>query len=190
MTINYRDFFELSISQADPFSALPDPELDADLERDLVTGVVPPPAGLRFQRNSDRPTPGDLSFGGSPAVLLVSDRFIAALRSQGCSGWRAEPVPLLDEDRSPLGATNLLIVLGRSGPLLAPTTPTDPTRPRWARGRWFEEDTWDRSDVFAPAGGSGAPIFTRRAQDALEAADLRELYFEALPDVETWLGRR
>lgn len=189
MTIDYRDFFDLGTSRAEPFSALPEPALDRVAEYNLVTGAAPATTELTFRRNSDRATPDDLVFGGSPSLLLVSDRFADALRQAGCSGWRVERASLIDEDGSPIETRNLLVVLGRSGPLHAPTEPDDPARPRWARGRWFDEESWDGSDVFAPDGHSGAPIVTRRVKDALEAADLTGLYFEALPDVETWLGR-
>jgi hypothetical protein len=180
-------FFDLFVTRAAPFSALPEPELSEKDERALAAGTLRPPAPVVFRRNSDARTPGDFVHGGAPWLRLVSARFAQALRSAGCTGWDTYPVVLLDEDGTECGDHVGLAVTGRCGPIEPDRSATIPDRPMWRRGLFFDAATWDGSDLFTPARGGGL-LVTDAARGALQAAGIAGIGFEPLEDVEYFQG--
>ena len=157
-----------------------------EAKADLVAGRRRPSKPLVFRSNGGRRTPEDFGYGGSPALLLVSNAFTDALGAARCTGWDSIPVSLETVGGKPLGHQRLLLVTGVSGPLMHGTTPTDPTRPRWAIGSTFDPESWDGSDLFLPGPSLGA-VFSQRARDALVAAKLKGMRFSPLDQVQNYV---
>lgn len=96
-------FYELTSAEIEPFSAVSDLDLEDEDEQEIALGrrVVAEP--LVFRQNSARRKPGDFVVGGSPALTLVSARFVEALRRGECTGWKTWPVELFDSAGQPVG---------------------------------------------------------------------------------------
>lgn len=177
-------FFDVFSRVSDAFSALPDPELTDDEERVLGTPSSCVSGPLVLRRNSDAGRPDHLFFGGSPAVRIVSQPFVAALSACGATGWTTYPVTLLDDDGTTVGDHVGLVTTGRSGPLI-PLDPHDVSKHR--TGVRIDEDQWDGSDVFSPA-EQNMVVVVERVRDALFTAELN-LAFEELSEMsyDRWL---
>ena len=144
----------------DPGSAhveLPDSILDVNGEAALALGEIDPPAELRYEHA------GGWSFmdvvnSTSGMLMLLSARMCEAMMP--FSGWRPLPAVIVGTDGAERHDYAVLCVEGRSGPIddalservtLPPPIPGAPGGPGLL-GLYFEPDTWDGSDVFAPEG--------------------------------------
>ncbi len=117
----------------------------------------------------------------SIASPIVSQPLIAALRDVGASGWDAFPVVIINcPDACPEHYG--LVVHGRSGPIDDSLSVGemravgDGPLQEVHVGLFFDQSTWDGSDVFAPC-GSALIFVTRRVQERLEMQHLRGVAF-------------
>lgn len=94
----------------------------------------------------------------SGMLMLLSARMCEAMMP--FSGWRPLPAVIVGTDGTERHNYAVLCVEGRSGPIddalservtLPPPIPGAPGGPGLL-GLYFEPDTWDGSDVFAPEG--------------------------------------
>jgi hypothetical protein len=153
------------------------------MEQALALGLWRPAEPIVFRQNSDKLSPGHLVPGGSPALLLLSRRLAGALRTSRCTGWTTWPVHLLVEGGRPVGDHVGLAVTGRCEPIQRERS--ERLGDNWWRGVFFEEASWDGSDIFQPEGSrAGWPYLSAHAKEAVLAAKLRGVGFEALSEVE------
>ena len=121
-------------------------------------------------------------------IRIVSDRFVAAL--EGFSGWRTFPVELHDAKGDVVDGYHGLSATGRSGTIddaLSPVEVLPPAAPGGSAlphlvGLRFDPDTWDGSDVFAPA-GMGFVFVTADVRDALVAAKVTNVDLERITEI-------
>jgi hypothetical protein len=125
------------------------------------------------------------------ALRLVSHRVCDAFREARLSGWDTLAVELRDRTGETIDGYLLLVIVGRCGPL-------DNTRsvrinkimtrnrkgyaPVW-KGLYFDEDTWDGSDLFAPQ-GTAFFFATRQVKDVLEKISATNFQIKPLKDIE------
>jgi hypothetical protein len=130
---------------------------------------------------------------------LVSDRIAKAWEEAGITGWRAFPVAVSDELEHEIDGDRIkgyvgLSITGRAGSfdltksqtVLKPNVPGT-TMMRWARGLIFEEDSWDRSDVFL-SGESLLVFGTERAVECLEALKATNVMITPAAEFEILIG--
>lgn len=120
--------------------------------------------------------------------ILLASSVVEALQEAGASGWKTYPVALLGKNGEAMGTYFGLQVTGRCGQL-------DPTRcahetqdyPAGSfpvlRGLYFDEASWDGSDIFMPADDSAWIFVTELARRVFEA-NAKNIRFEALTDIE------
>jgi hypothetical protein len=128
--------------------------------------------------------------GADPMLLIVSDTVVRTLEVIGATGWTTYPVECRNRRGEVVPGRAGLSVTGRCGPplwrrsrhfqkRLAPGTPPAP----YLRGFYFDEDSWDGSDVFSPV-TTGFVVVVDRVYKALRAAKVRNFRFERLTDFE------
>lgn len=90
--------------------------------------------------------------------VLLAPAVIDALSARAFSGWSSFEVPLTGRDSEDLGAYHGLVVTGRCGPVQRDRStvfeldaPGGPYLKE--RGLYFDEGSWDGSDLFIPAVG-------------------------------------
>jgi hypothetical protein len=156
------------------------PSADFD-SGELLTGG-PPAAPVRFKQGYKRGKAGPILWTDSVTGILLSNPVKEAMTQEGLTGWSTYPVELGDIEAD-TGYSGLR-VLGRSGP-------RDWSRGEWVRtgdeprpslrGFYFEETSWDGSDVFTPAGSLWV-VVTERARIRLARHVGTSCHFDRLSE--------
>ena len=140
-----------TISNGEPEIQLED--VDINTQMGLVAGERTAEA-LR-SRWCGAPLHGDILDGG-PGVFVVSETFANVLRACGATGWTTLPVDVPGARDRGYG---LLVITGRAGPIdwaRSARVTREARGPRrnpvlFLKGAYFDEGTWDGSDLFVPA---------------------------------------
>lgn len=160
---------------------------------DLHRGNVRPRDPLVMRYNVGGPL-RDVVITGYARPVVVSDRFVVALREAGCSGWTLFPVTVYDKHGIVAEGYHGLQVTGVSGPIdwrrsqPVPKHFTGGVFPM-LKGFYFGEETWDGSDVFGPR-DSGFTFLTDKAASALKRSRITNMDLEPIEEVITniWPG--
>jgi hypothetical protein len=156
---------------------------------DLALGKWAPPRRIAFEQYEGTKLLDLVGTQWAP-LRLISARVRRAFAAAGVSGWRTVEVDLRTPEGEAIRGYALLIITGRCGRI-------DNTRsvqvkreivgnPRGAlvwRGMYFDERTWDGSDVFAPEGTAFA-FATDKAKQTLDEIRATNIEIVALQDVE------
>jgi hypothetical protein len=153
----------------------------------LLRGEVVPKGTIPFAWISGTDIPCDVVFTDAVFPVLLSTRGRTALRS--IKGWTSYPVSLKDPSGRALKDFHLLTVHGRCGRIdLNKSTPVEQTYPRGVfkeyRGIFFDENTWDRSDLFMPKNRVGYVLASEMAKEAIEGIGCTSPDFEPLGQVQ------
>ena len=157
----------------------------------LLQGTVTPSAPVVFRHAIGR-VPSDLMLGGSPFVLLISDRFQEVLKEHAFTGWATYPVAVQTKRGAPIPGYSGLAITGRAGDVdwnrsessIRASLRPDGHATHSYRGMYFDEASWDRSDLFL-LGDTGRLVVTAAVRDALRAAKIRNVAFTRLTEVQT-----
>jgi hypothetical protein len=160
---------------------------------DLHRGKFRPTEPLAMRHNLGGPL-RDVVITGYAVPNVVSQAFVEALTSAGCSGWSLFPVTVYDKQRVPAGAFHGFQVVGECGPIDWRKSQPVPVRlpggvfPR-LKGMYFTDGTWDGSDVFGPT-ENGFVFMTERAVSVLKRSRISNMDAEPIEDVTTeiWPG--
>lgn len=154
----------------------------------LARGEWRPPRPILFDRAEGR-VPADVVHTTSIRPVIVHQRVVDILRSEGLTGWATFPVELRDEAGRILPDYFGFAVTGRSGPpayrrgsMVAVDYPGG-TFVEY-KGRFFDPVSWDGSDVFH-TGEWGFIFVTDALVDAFNRGRLTNTYFRPLTDILT-----
>ena len=131
--------------------------------------AIRPPVRVRWAMG--RCIPQDFIWTTSGLAVVVSEACTQVLRAQDATGWDTYDVELMGRDGERISGYKGLVVRGRCGPLQdhrrIPVIKKYPGGmfPAY-RGDFFDEDTWDGSDVFV-ASGTAVMFVTEKVQKAL-----------------------
>ena len=134
----------------------------------------------------EKARPSDMDKARFPGDL--GTEMVSSLQEAGISGWSTYPVELFGKQGEPLGTYHGLIVHGRCGAVdksrSVRTTKEFPggVFPIW-RGLYFDEDSWDGSDIFMPSDETGWVFVTTRAKEVF-AECAKNVCFTALADID------
>lgn len=170
-------------------SFLPDDPMELDDRFRLFNGDYVPTAPLRFRRHLGR-VPVDHMTGGDTAFVFLSDRVIESFVANGFTGWATYPVELFGSDRQIIAGYQGLAVTGRCGPIddarsapyIAPPPVPEGESSRWWRGLYFDEASWDGSDIFKPDGLNTYRFVTEAVRDVIEDASFTNFSFTPLAE--------
>ena len=163
--------------------------LDRKLEFQYLRGeigVVPTPIAASWAIGGR--APGDIVWTDR-SLLIVSDRVVEVLNDNKLTGWSTYPVTLTNRDDEILNGYCGLAITGRCGEIdnsrcqIVPKQYPAGEFPVY-RGIYFDESTWDGSDIFCFSGGGARKCVTERFRAAVEEAGLRDIDFEALSCVD------
>lgn len=165
-------------------------DLDVDDVLALARGQkqITSPLRLAWHSGSRRGDWVDATFA---ALNLVSDAMIELFEENGFSGWSTYPVEITGRDGEPIEGYRGLAITGRCGPIDNSRSTEVTKMPISAQGRpyrariglFFDESTWDGSDLFMPD-ESAATVVTEPVKEAIDRAKLKNLSFERLTEVE------
>ena len=165
-----------------PITSIPDPFA-------IARGDIDVNKELQFVHSSGS-TRFDLVGTECPALRLLSHRFIELLRAEHAAGWTSCPVAITGKKGEAIAGYQVLMVTGRCGPIdnsrsakvLKMPPPGGNPYEAW-RGFYFDESTWDGSDLFCP-GDTAHVIVTDRIRTAAEREKLTNVSFVRLTEVE------
>ena len=166
---------------------LPESILSVDGEAALGLGEIEPPGELRFEHAGGWNF-ADVVNSTSGQLMLLSARVCEAMLP--FSGWRPLPAVVVGTDGAERRDYAVLCVEGRSGPIddalservtLPPPTPGGRAGPG-LRGLYFEPDTWDGADVFAPE-GTTLTFMTQDVARAIERLKPTNAWIQQLSEI-------
>jgi hypothetical protein len=140
---------------------------------------------LRAHYVMGRSKPADIVFTTQVFPLLFNERVRDLLISEGVSGWGSIPCTLHGKHGEEW-QYNYLTVAGRCGEIdNSKSTKYFEQKPggrfpAW-KGLFFDEATWDGSDVFQPRGSANLFVVDR-VRTLLERAKVKHVKFEALDE--------
>lgn len=146
-------------------------------------------ARVQVRWTMGRAIAADVIWSTLAAPLLVSDRVVDLLEGGGFCGWKTYPVELSGKDGSQINGYHGLSVDGRCGTIdNARSERVDKLMPGgvfpvW-RGVYFDEATWDGSDLFMPANTWSWIFVVEAVRRAFTAAKVKNVCFNALPDID------
>jgi hypothetical protein len=152
----------------------------------LTRGAEPSkPAEVRRAMGAAEPT--DAIWTTSVAPVIVHERVLALLAA--FTGWKTYAVEVFDAKERAVPGYHGLAVVGRCGEI-------DDSRsqkldkiypggvfPVW-RGLYFDEASWDGSDLFMPGARVGWIFAVKEVADAFRKAKVRNVVFDPLTEME------
>jgi len=157
---------------------------------DLMDGKRMPVRPLTF-RQVRKSRFYDLLSSGTPHIIPVSDRLLDILQSEGATGWKTFPLVLVDLKGRAVPGYRGLAITGKAGPplwersqrFIAEPEESWSPRLRMLRGIWFDEGTWDGSDLFTLK-GTCFLLATDRIVRAMRKARLKGIEWSRQSEVE------
>lgn len=161
--------------------------------RDLHRGRFRPNQPLVMRHNVGGPL-RDVVITGYADPNVVSQAFVDALTTAGCSGWSLFPVTVYDKEGVIANGFHGFQVVGECGPVDWRRSQPVPVQlpggvfPR-LKGMYFAVETWDGSDVFGQT-DTGFVFMTEKAVLALRRSRISNMDAEPIDDVVTdiWPG--
>jgi hypothetical protein len=175
----------------DPFSKS---DMRADIEFDgnpleLTRGVARANVPLRATWEMGGARPSDVIWTTAHDPLLVNERIVKVLRDGEFTGWSTYPVTVMDKNGVAYNDYQGLIITGRCGERELSRSAIELKElpggwfPYFA-GFFFDERSWDGSDLFMEVGTSTTTKFmTQPVADALRRAHVKNLGLTRLTEV-------
>ena len=128
--------------------------------------------------------------GTTDTLRLISSRLQDTLSKEGITGWVTCPVELQDRMGEIIPNYAVLGTTGRCGPLLNSRS-RRVTRTNYAGtglmdvwlGYYFDEESWDGSDMFRPE-GTRMTIVTKRTKGVIESIKATNIEFKPILEIE------
>jgi hypothetical protein len=145
------------------------------------------PVSVEWAMGSARP--GEVTWTTHGEPIVVADSVVQLLRSHEFTGWSLYEVSVRDKQGEVSPGYSGLAVTGRCGniewaqgievPRIFPAG----IFPVW-KGIFFDPASWDGSDFFMSADGSGYVFVVEAVKKALERAKIRNVKFQPLDQFE------
>jgi hypothetical protein len=153
-----------------------------------VTRGEQPVKTARAQWAMGMTRPGEVVWTRLIGPVLLGPILIESLEQAGTSGLATYPVELMGKNNEKLGTYFGLVVTGRCGAIdptrCVQTTKDYPAGPfPVLQGLFFEEASWDGSDVFMPEDDTAWIFVTKKVKDIL-SKKAKNIRFDALTNVE------
>jgi hypothetical protein len=145
--------------------------------------MVSPPGARIVQSSLTEETRDAHTFGAES--LVDPGRGAGCLKGEGFTGWRTYPVHLYAKDGARIPGYHGLAIHGRCGPLddsrsvQLDTIYPGGVFPKWY-GLYFDEETWDGSDLFMTSSEQAWIFVVEAVKRAFEKAKLTNVEFTAL----------
>lgn len=189
MPVNFDKLFEMS--EGSTYGAL------HLIPRD---DIADPQAILKAEVLPESPVILDYHFGGKPRDVIsagsvhikaFADRVVETLREGGFTGWATYPVEIYGKNKERIEGYQGFAVTGRCGPIDDSKSPLESCEPRVPGGRrvqrrvgmYFDQQTWDGSDIFMPE-QCGFVFVVERVKRALEKTKVKNFSFTRLTEIE------
>jgi hypothetical protein len=124
------------------------------------------------------------------ALRLVSERLLRAFEQAGLRGWEGLPIQLLDRSGKMVDGYRLLVIVGRCGPIdnarsvqVDKIVAGNKSVAKVWQGLYFDEKTWDGSDLFSP-GDTALMFATSAVKQTLEREKATNISVGSLVDFE------
>jgi len=145
------------------------------------------PITVTWAMGSDKPV--DVMWTTYATPLIVADSVVQLLRSHEFTGWSLYEVSVRDKQGHVCPSYHGFAVTGRCGnidwaqgievPRIFPAG----ISPVW-KGLFFDPESWDGSDFFMSADGSGYVFMVEAVKKAFERAKIRNVKFKPLDQFE------
>jgi len=189
--------FDSIVALDDPFSrrqyrACTDlPGNPGDPALGVLRGEWQPPRPVVLSHCMGAATPGEVIWTTDAFPLIVNQRVIDLLEAHHFTGWRTYPVAVHNKANAIVPGYHGLAIVGRCGPLDASRSRVVlrdfPAMLEEERvGYHFDEASWDGSDLFCSADGSGVTLCTVAVKDALECAKVPNLRFKCITELTVY----
>ena len=150
-------------------------------------GEKDPPWYVPICWSGGRKIPSDVIFAGVE-VIAIHERVRRLLLEHGFTGWKTYPVHVLGPEQEGYEDYHGLAITGRCGPL--EYTRSIPFQKQMSggvftywRGEYFDEATWDGSDLFVPE-GTAVILVVEEVKQAFVRAKVRNVRFTRLTERE------
>ena len=167
-------------------------DLKGDQNFALTRGEYRPDEPLVCVRYMGKKVPSDVIWTGWAVLQLFSDRVVEILRQHGFTGWSTYPVEVRGKDGEVFPGYHGMAFPGRCGPidksrspLVREPEPDDAFAQH--KGMYFDQDTWDGSDLFMSSDGTGFVFITEAVKRAFEKAKVKNISFTPLDEVLWYL---
>lgn len=163
---------------------------DISNQAELLRGEWIPESPLGVYWAMGRPVPSDIAIGRSTAWFYLSSRVQKLFMDNEFLGWSTYPIVLHDQTGEACAGYVGFSITGRCGPIKQQGGEVFPgQRPgkKFVRriGLYFDDSTWDGSDLFCPAGENNYIFVTERVKDLFEKIAIEGFEFTPLAEA-TW----
>lgn len=128
-----------------------------------------------------------------PGVIWFHESVVEKMVGLNLRGFSSYPVSLVGKDGSEISGYRGLVILGRCGPIqpersLSMQADSKEGGTSEVKGLFFEEESWDRSDIFMCESYTAHVFFSERAKKCLESV-LSNVEFQSVEEV-VWMHLR
>lgn len=153
----------------------------------FLLGEEEPPWYVPIYWQTGRKIPGDVIFTGA-GIVAIHERVRQLLLEHHFTGWRTYPVHVAGPAEGGYEDYHGLAITGRCGPFdYSRSVPFQKQMPggvfTYLRGEYFDEATWDGSDLFVPQ-RTTAILVVEAVKRAFEQAKVRNVRFTRLTECE------
>jgi hypothetical protein len=156
-------------------------------DRALLRAELHPEQPIRIEWFMGRKVPEDVIWAATAAI--VNSKVITLLQENGFTGWSTYPVEVFDKAGARIEGYSGLAITGRCGPIDQSRSMTIlkkfPARVSpMLKGYYFDQDTWDGSDIFTPSARLDGRIFiTAPVRDVLRRAKTKNVRMQVLDEI-------
>lgn len=136
----------------------------------------------------------DFILAGFSFIYLISNKVKNILLENGFTGWREQKVEIYTKYKKQITGYSGLAVVGRCGPILNELSVKKEVDPPVSFGNsyeaylglYFDEKTWDGSDIFSPEGKHNIFV-TEELKHILMKNNVSNIDFIPISDVENMM---
>jgi len=179
------DFSKLYLMESSTTSKSP-VELNLTTDEAIAVRVGrPPPNPIKGRWTGGSRKPNDAIW--MRASFLINERFRRILEGISATGYAVVPCEITSRKGEPFGGYSFLQVLGKCAPI--DDTKSILVEKEYPAGRFpaykglfFEEGSWDSSDIFSPLGFT-MTVVTERVAQILKSEKIRGVEFVPLTEI-------